>query len=196
MLMVTQSRTTMRAYEHVRRTGALASRGDSEASWALAHVSEGMCGFLELRRRGLPEGDDLHLASLVHVEVLDQGDEVTVTGRQHDRIELGRELHGVYRETDVPIGLLRPVSEYLEVFDLSLDAYLGERVEEVLLFAAFRLDDIGDGPHEGAPAYGLFEDGAEVDARFIEVLGAVVEILGIDKDAYPLRRVFDNSHTK
>ena len=66
--------------------------------------------------------------------------------------------------------------------------------EEVTLFPALRLDDIGDGAHENAAANGLFEDFPEVDASFVEVFRTVVEILRVDEYADTLRWMFNNCH--
>ena len=74
------------------------------------------------------------------------------------RVELRRHLHGVDRHAKIPVGFLRAIGEDLKVFYLRLDAHLGERLEEITLFPALRLDDIRDGAHENTAANGLFEN--------------------------------------
>src|SRR6185369_4249092 len=160
----------------------------------VAHVGEGMRGFLEFPGGRLAEGDYFDLATFMEIEVLDERDEVAVACHEHDCIELGCELHRIDREADVPVSFLRAIGEYLEVFRLCFDAHLGERVEEVLLFAAFGRDHIGDSAHEDAAADSLFEDSAEIHSCLIEVLRAVIKVLCVNEYADTLGWMLDNCH--
>src|SRR6185437_10400670 len=110
----------------------LSAVSDKEPARIIAHISKGMGGFFEFRRRGFPEGNDLGLDPM-HIEVFDEGDEVAVAGGDNHRIELRGELYRVDRNADIPVGLLRSVRKDLQILHFGLDADLGKRFEEVLL---------------------------------------------------------------
>ena len=66
-------------------------------------------------------------------EVRTQPGEVAVAGTQHDHVDVVRQRDGVEADADVPVGLLAPVAEGLDVLDFRLEADVLERLEEALL---------------------------------------------------------------
>ena len=167
---------------------------DEELLRVVAHVREGVRGFLEFCRGRFPEGNDLHLTTLVHIEIFDERNEVAIAGGDDDGVELGSELYRIDSEAHVPVGFLGTVGKDLKSFHFGFDTYLGEGIEERALFPAFRRNDVGDGAHDYAVSHGLFEDFLEVNATLIKVFGAVVEVLRIYENPNALRRMLDYRH--
>jgi len=137
--------------------------------------------FAELARSRAAEAHDFYLAPRVHLQVLDERDEIAVARDEDDRVEFGRCGDGVDRHADVPVRLLGATVEYLELFGLGLDADFGERFEEGGLLAAFRRHHVGAGADEVAAGDRIFQDVAEINARVINIFRAVVEILRVDE---------------
>src|SRR3989344_1206993 len=159
-----------------------------------AHVGKGVCSFLKLGGGRLPEGDHFHLAPHVHVQIFNKRYEVAVASRKDDGVELGGKLHRVYRKAHIPVGLFRAIGEDLEAFYLGLDAYLSESVEEGVFLPAFGRDDVCDSAYEDAVSHSFLKHALKVDPGFIQMLCAVIQVLGINEHTYALRRMLDYCH--
>jgi len=57
---------------------------------------------------------------------------VAVAGADHDRVDVTRERDGVEAHPEVPVGLLRAVSERFDLLNLRLEADVAQRLEEAL----------------------------------------------------------------
>ncbi len=84
----------------------------------------------------------------------------------------------------------------MQVFETHFDANLGESFKKAFFFATFCGYRICAGAHKATTGDGVLEDITEIDARVVNVLRAVVEILCVDEYTDTLFWMFDDCHKK
>ena len=50
---------------------------------------------------------------LEYIEILNERNKIAIASRENDRVEFRGELHRINRESDIPVGLFRAISENL-----------------------------------------------------------------------------------
>ena len=130
----------------------------------------------------------------MHLEVLHERYEVAVARKDDDGIQFGGSGNRIDCKPHVPVGLFGAACEYLEVLEPHFDADFSERLKKRFFFAGLGRNRVCASAHEAAAGERVLQDVAEINARVIDILRAVIEILRVDKDADALFWMFDDRH--
>ena len=153
-----------------------------------------ICRLAELAGGALAEGKDLHLYAKGALEVLHEGHKVAVAGNERHRVKFGGEHNHVHGKPHIPIGFFCSAGENLQILSLGLNAHLGERFKKILFLTALGGNDVGQRADETAVAYRILHNVAKIHAGLVEVLRAMVKVLGVYEDSNPLVAMFDDGH--
>src|SRR3990167_2366654 len=113
---------------------------------------------------------------------------------QNNRIQLWRKLYCVYRQTHIPVPFFGSTSKNLQIFCFGLNAYFFQSFKKTFFFTGFGGNNISYGSSKRPSCQTFFDHLVKIYFGSINILGAVIKILSINKNTNALILVFNNCH--